>query len=133
MRRICSMKLRKSFSLFVTVMMLISLFGVLPASADTTILFDETAAHNRCLTDYPANTGADPLSVCQWDMEVIHATAANAIATGKGVKVGVIDGGVDFTHPDLAGGIDVALSCSFIYSSTPTADLAEVANGDCSN
>ena len=31
-------------------------------------------------------------------------------------KVGVIDGGVDFTHPDLAGAIDVAASCSFIYS-----------------
>jgi subtilisin family serine protease len=45
----------------------------------------------------------------------------------------VIDGGVDFTHPDLAGGIDVALSCSFITTGTPTADPSEVANGDCSN
>ena len=54
-----------------------------------------------------------------------------ARARGAGVKVGVIDGGVDFTHPDLAGAIDVARSCSFIYSTTPTADPAEVANGDC--
>ena len=60
-------------------------------------------------------------------------TAAHATATGAGVKVGVIDGGVDFTHPDLAGAIDVALSCSFIYSTTPTADPQEIANGDCSN
>jgi subtilisin family serine protease len=67
-------------------------------------------------------------------MPVINATAATrAIATGKGVKVGVIDGGVDFTHPDLAGGIDVAASCSFIFDSTPTADPQEVANGDCTN
>ena len=29
--------------------------------------------------------------------------------------------------------MNVALSCSFIYSTTPTADPAEVANGDCSN
>ena len=49
------------------------------------------------------------------------------------MKVGVIDGGVDFTHPDLAGAIDVGKSCSFIYSTTPTADPQEVANGDCSN
>jgi subtilisin family serine protease len=45
----------------------------------------------------------------------------------------VIDGGVDFTHPDLAGAIDVAASCSFIYDTTPTADPGEIANGDCSN
>ena len=50
----------------------------------------------------------------------------------RGVKVGIIDGGLNFTHPDLVGGIDVALS-SFIYSTTPTADPAEIANGDCSN
>jgi lantibiotic leader peptide-processing serine protease len=127
------MKLRKSFSLLVTFVILISLFGVVPVSADTTVLFDETTAHNRCLTDYPSNSGADPLSVCQWDMEVIHATAANATATGKGVTVGVIDGGVDFTHPDLAGAIDVARSCSFINTGTPTADPQEVANGNCAN
>jgi subtilisin family serine protease len=129
------MKLRKSFSLFVTFIVLISLFGVIPVSADTTVLFDETTAHNRCLTDYSPNsgTGADPLSACQWDMEVIHATAANPTATGKGVTVGVIDGGVDFTHPDLAGAIDVARSCSFINTNTPTADPQEVANGNCAN
>ena len=45
----------------------------------------------------------------------------------------MIDGGVDFSHPDLAGGIDVARSCSFINRNTPTADPQEVANGDCSN
>lgn len=127
------MKFKKTFALISTLVMMVSMMGVFPVSADTTVLFDETAARNRCLTDYPANTGADPLSPCQWDMEVIHATAANAVATGKGVKVGVIDGGVDFTHPDLAGAIDVASSCSFIYSTTPTADPQEVANGDCSN
>jgi subtilisin family serine protease len=66
-------------------------------------------------------------------MSVIGAGApAWAHATGRGVRVGVIDGGVDFSHPDLAGAIDVAASCSFIYSTTPTADPAEVANGDCS-
>ena len=64
---------------------------------------------------------------------MINAGAAQVKATGEGVKVGVIDGGVDFTHPDLAGAIDVATSCSFIYSTTPTADPQEVANGDCSN
>ena len=98
-------------------------------------LFDEAAARARCLTDYPsAPTGPEPLSPCQWDHTVINAGPdAWALADGTGVKVGVIDGGIDFTHPDLAGAIDVGLSCSFIYSTTPTADPQEIANGDCSN
>ncbi len=110
------------------------LYGlVLPASADSAAVIDEATAQARCLTSYPGTTGADPLGACQWDMRVINAGAAHAIATGKGVTVGVIDGGVDFSHPDLAGAIDVDRSCSFIYDTTPTADPQEVANGDCSN
>ena len=54
-------------------------------------------------------------------------------ATATGSRVGVIDGGVDFTHPDLAANSTSALSCSFIFTDTPTADPQEVANGDCSN
>jgi subtilisin family serine protease len=106
------------------------LLGAMAAPASAAVI-DEATAAARCVAGYPGTTGPDPLSPCQWDMEVIGAGAAQA--TGAGVRVGVIDGGVDFTHPDLAGGIDVALSCSFINSSTPTADPAEVANGDCSN
>jgi subtilisin family serine protease len=65
-------------------------------------------------------------------MRVINANAAHAKpATGAGVTVGIIDGGVDLNHPDLAGGIDVARSCSFINSTTPTADPQEIANGNC--
>jgi subtilisin family serine protease len=110
------------------------LYGlVLPASADSAAVIDGATAAGLCSTSYPGTTGPDQLSSCQWDMDVINAGAAQAKATGIGVKVGVIDGGVDFSHPDLAGAIDVAQSCSFIYDSTPTADPQEVANGDCSN
>ena len=104
-----------------------------PASAETQVLFDGPTAQGRCNTSYPGVSGPDELSSCQWDMAQIDAGAAHLRATGLGVKVGVIDGGVDFSHPDLAGAIDVAASCSFINSTTPTADPLEVANGDCSN
>src|SRR6185503_11121981 len=106
-----------------------------PVSAAPTAPTDEATAHTRCVAGYPgAPSGPEPLSPCQWDMSVIKSgSAAWAKATGAGVKVGVIDGGVDFTHPDLAGAINVGLSCSFIFSNTPTADPAEIANGDCSN
>lgn len=101
------------------------------ASADSEVLIDEATAQTRCATAYPGTTGTEPLAGCQWDMQVINAGAAHA--TGKGVRVGVIDGGVDFNHPDLAGAIDVEKSCSFIFSTTPTADPQEIANGDCAN
>jgi lantibiotic leader peptide-processing serine protease len=77
---------------------------------------------------------SEPLAICQWDMAVIDAGDESfAEATGEGVSVGVIDTGVDFTHPDIAANLDVARSCSFIFDDTPTADPAEIANGDCTN
>lgn len=78
---------------------------------------------------------SEPLGPCQWDMSIINASESGsyATATGAGVKVGVIDGGVDYNHPDIAPNLDIDLSCSFIFDDTPTADPSEIANGDCSN
>jgi len=77
---------------------------------------------------------SEPFGPCQWDMAIINAgTESYASATGKGVTVGVIDSGVDFTHPDIAPNLDVDRSCSFIFDDTPTAHPSEIANGDCSN
>jgi len=103
------------------------------ASARTTDAYDASTASGLCEAFFGVSAGPEPLSACQWDMREIEANAASrARATGDGVTVGVIDGGIDFTHPDLDN-IDVGLSCSFINSDTPTADPSEIANGDCSN
>jgi subtilisin family serine protease len=77
----------------------------------------------------------EPLGACQWDMALINASNSGsyAIATGDGVTVGMIDSGVDLTHPDIAPNLDVDRSCSFIFDDTPTANPQEIANGDCSN
>jgi subtilisin family serine protease len=114
-------------------MALVFVVAIQTASAESTAAIDAGTAAGLCATAYPPQSGTEPLAACQWDMGVINATAAHATATGAGVKVGVIDGGVDFTHPDLTGAIDVGLSCSFINSSDETADPQEIANGDCSN
>lgn len=77
---------------------------------------------------------SEPFGPCQWDMAIINAgTESYAHATGKGVTVGVIDSGVDIDHPDIAPNLDLDRSCSFIFDDTPTANPAEIANGDCSN
>lgn len=130
------MRWKRLLSTAVVLAMIVLLFaGLVPAAfADSAAVIDEDTAQGLCLASpYPGTSGDDPLEACQWDMKVIKADAARLKATGTGVKVGVIDGGVDFSHPDLAGGIDVDGSCSFIYDSTPTADPQEIANGDCSN
>lgn len=77
---------------------------------------------------------SEPLGACQWDMSLINAGDASfGHATGDGVTVGVIDSGVDLEHPDVAPNLDVGLSCSFIFDETPTADPADIGNGDCTN
>jgi subtilisin family serine protease len=61
-------------------------------------------------------SGTEPLSELQWDMKMIGATRDGSYATnkGKGVTVGVIDTGVDASHPDLAANFDWDLSRNFV-------------------
>jgi len=51
----------------------------------------------------------------QWHLPAIDADDAWAAGcTGYGVRVGIIDGGIHDTHPDLAPNMDVAASMSFV-------------------
>ena len=124
-------KIRKALGL-VAVLSLVVVPAV-PGSAAAT----QTEIVDKCEDLFGEVFGApnsEPLANCQWDMALIDAGDESfAEATGAGVSVGVIDTGVDFNHPDIAPNLDVARSCSFIFSDTPTADPAEIANGDCSN
>jgi hypothetical protein len=59
--------------------------------------------------------GSDPLSSRQWDMDQIRAPQARAVNAGKrSVLVGVLDSGIDITHPDLVGQVDKAASASCV-------------------
>src|SRR4029450_4010626 len=92
------------------------------------------SAEAACEAFFGVGPGVEPLSGCQWGMRAIQAGPASyANATGAGVSVGVIDGGVDITHADVAPNLDLDRPGSFIFSDPPPADPAEVANGDCSN
>ncbi|MGB8381112.1 MAG: S8 family serine peptidase, partial [Dermatophilaceae bacterium] len=59
---------------------------------------------------------SDPLDGYLWGMELINAPAAHRIELGdKRVRVGILDTGVDATHPDLASNFDTQLSRNFTY------------------
>ncbi|MBY0275137.1 S8 family serine peptidase [Candidatus Binatia bacterium] len=57
----------------------------------------------------------EPLNALQWDMQMIGANAngAHRKATGRGILVGVIDTGVDASHPDIAPNFDKKRSRNF--------------------
>jgi subtilisin family serine protease len=59
---------------------------------------------------------AEPLAGLQWDMAQIHATAEESYAVSTGnpdVLVGIIDTGIDASHPDIAPNFDAELSRNF--------------------
>ena len=68
-----------------------------------------------------ATDGQDPLEPLQWDLPAIKADKAHEKTLGSSkVTVGVIDTGVDDTHPDLAPNFDVAASANCVTGKPDT-------------
>jgi subtilisin family serine protease len=68
----------------------------------------------------------DPLSSLQWNMQQIGATSGGSYGVERGsrrVLVGIIDTGIDGSHPDIAPNFDARLSRNF------TVDIEVDANG----
>ncbi|MEV0678115.1 S8 family serine peptidase [Actinosynnema sp. NPDC050436] len=81
--------------------------------------FDDEALSGRSSSG-PADRTAE-----QWDMDLIRAAEARAISKGSpDVVVGVLDSGIDPTHPDLVRALDPALSAG---CTTGVADPAQAA------
>lgn len=59
----------------------------------------------------PAGASDDKYFDQQWNLTQIGAASAWAQSTGAGVVIGVVDTGVDATHPDLVGKIDAMADC----------------------
>src|SRR4029453_7632429 len=129
----CSMRVRVGLAIAATVFALGTAPAVSADTAGTDAAFDAATARAACEAFFGVGAGVEPLSACQWGMRAVQAGPESyARATGAGVSVGVIDSGVDMTHADVAPNLDLARSCSFIFSDTPTAAPAEGAKGDCS-
>jgi subtilisin family serine protease len=70
----------------------------------------------EAVTESPANPAGAVRYPRQWNMQVIKANQAWAAGkTGSPtIKVGILDSGLDYLHPDLVGRVDLALSRSFL-------------------
>jgi subtilisin family serine protease len=59
----------------------------------------------------PAHASNDPGFDKQWGIQAIGAPAAWAKSTGVGVRIGIVDTGVDLAHEDLAGQVVESTGC----------------------
>jgi subtilisin family serine protease len=68
-----------------------------------------------------ATAGQEPLEADQWDLRAIGADRAAAVDPGsRSVTVGVIDTGVDDTHPDIAPNFSASQSASCVSGKADT-------------
>lgn len=65
----------------------------------------------------------DPYLHLQIGFQTMRVAAAHRFATGKGVRIAIIDTGVDIQHPDLAGQIALSLNLAPEPPDHNTADL----------
>jgi subtilisin family serine protease len=109
-----------------------------PAAPRPDILEKEPAG--RAATTSPAkakaqaaaqSVGMDPLDDKLWGLASVRADLARDRTIGdKRVRVGVLDTGVNGTHPDLAANFDRALSRNFTKD-IPYDELGNVVDGPC--
>jgi subtilisin family serine protease len=75
--------------------------------------------------------GMDPLDSQLWGLSMVRSNLSRTVQPGDDrVKVGVLDTGVDGSHPDIAPNFDAKLSRNFTHD-IPTDELGQVVDGPC--
>ncbi|MCE7008653.1 S8 family serine peptidase [Kibdelosporangium philippinense] len=86
---------------------------------------------NKTQNQAKTPVGLDPLDSQLWGLTSIHADLARDKTIGdKRVKVGIIDTGVDASHPDIAPNFDRKLSRNFTKD-IPFDELGQEVDGPC--
>ena len=92
-----------------------------------TALRKKAAGNGRVNRQAAAPTAAEPFADLQWDMRMINATPSQSYKREQGshdVRVGIIDTGIDGSHPDIAANFNRSLSRNF------TQDMPDI-DGPC--
>jgi len=59
----------------------------------------------------PASASDDPYFADQWSLARTGTATAWGVTTGGGVRIGIVDTGIDLVHEDLAGAVVAHTSC----------------------
>jgi subtilisin family serine protease len=92
----------------------------------TTLIDDEVVEKvDSAAVDATGDPTGEPLWGQQWDMAQIDVPAAHAVTTGDpSIVVGVLDSGIDATHPDLATQVAKDQSASCLGGVVDTSEAA---------
>src|SRR3990170_953291 len=71
----------------------------------------------------PGEVWAGTPEIVPWGVDKVGAPSAWGTTRGDGVRVAVLDTGIDATHPDLAGNLDAAASYDFIDMDEDPSDI----------
>ncbi len=107
--------------------------GRLPDGAPVKVADPEVEAIHAGGPGGPRHGGStaemDPLDSLAWGLAMVKSDQARAVNAGdKRVLVGILDSGIDASHPDLAGQLETALSRNFVTDIPSVDGPCEVAS-----
>jgi subtilisin family serine protease len=95
-----------------------------PSTVSVSLNSDPLLTNQWHIQNVGQNSFATTLPVAGNDMNVTGAWTAGY--SGKGIKVGVVDTGIEAAHEDLAANLDLAHSINFLGGSDPTPSSSTV-------
>lgn len=106
----------------------IEIKGELPKLEETKLLIEENMVSNITTESEnlssESNVGLNLFNMLAWHVnEVTENGQSLELARGNGVKIALIDSGVDTTHPVLAGKIDIVNGKSYVTGDDTITDL----------
>jgi subtilisin family serine protease len=109
----------------------VRVIGETPAKTAGPRVAKELREHGKSSGKATAKAGMDPLDGQLWGLSMVRSNLSRTVQPGdKRVKVGILDTGVDGSHPDIAPNFDMKDSRNFTHD-IPTDENGAVVDGPC--